>query len=50
MQIMKFAFVIAFGMVFYNNGPCLVLTGSTVFDLISGLSAYVILGPKNRPN
>ena len=22
----------------------------TVFDLISGLSAYVILGPKNRPN
>ena len=21
-----------------------------VFDLISGLSAYVILGPKNRPN
>ena len=23
---------------------------NTVFDLISGLSAYVILGPKNRPN
>ena len=22
----------------------------TVFDLISGLSAYEILGPKNRPN
>ena len=22
----------------------------TVFDQISGLSAYVILGPKNRPN
>ena len=25
-------------------------TKTTVFDLISGLSAYVILGPKNRPN
>ena len=28
----------------------LVLLYNTVFDLISGLSAYVILGPKNRPN
>ena len=27
-----------------------VLGEYTVFDLISGLSAYVILGPKNRPN
>ena len=34
---------------FYEKHLKLCVT-STVFDLISGLSAYVILGPKNRPN
>ena len=36
----------------FDNVPELsrLYTFSTVFDLISGLPGYVILGPKNRPN
>ena len=34
----------------YDGNEFIAKLKCTVFDLISGLSAYVILGPKNRPN
>ena len=39
-----------FGVKRPNMCDIVTILSSTVFDLISGLSAYVTLGPKNRPN